>query len=170
MSLMSGVTRKLASSTKTGVVISAGKMNKAVKVRIAGQEWNKQIRKFFPSSKTYLVSDPSSSLREGDVVRIASGFRASKRIRHVVTSIVAPFGPPINERPSVPTEEERLKERETARILKDVRQAAKGRRTALLRLKEWKEMGKEIPDLETAMGSASLGDVEVKKGGKAKTS
>jgi small subunit ribosomal protein S17 len=32
-------------SQKVGVVVSAGKMAKAVKVRIAGQEWNKHIRK-----------------------------------------------------------------------------------------------------------------------------
>ena len=39
------VVRKLMSSAKTGVVVSSGKMDRAVKVRIAGQEWNKQIRK-----------------------------------------------------------------------------------------------------------------------------
>jgi small subunit ribosomal protein S17 len=45
MSIMSAVTQKLASSTKMGVVISAGRMSKAVKVRLAGQEFNKQIKK-----------------------------------------------------------------------------------------------------------------------------
>ena len=39
------IVRKLVSSDKVGVVVSAGKMSKAVKVRVAGQEWNKNIRK-----------------------------------------------------------------------------------------------------------------------------
>jgi hypothetical protein len=34
-----------ASSQKVGVVVSAGKMSRAVKVRVAGQEWNKKFRK-----------------------------------------------------------------------------------------------------------------------------
>lgn len=56
------------------------------------------------------------------------------------------------------TEEQRLAEREKERIAKDVRQAARGRRPALLRLKEWKEMGKEIPDLETAMAKVRVAE------------
>ena len=39
------IVREFMSSHKVGVVVSAGKMSKAVKVRIAGQEWNKKIRK-----------------------------------------------------------------------------------------------------------------------------
>jgi hypothetical protein len=39
------IVREYMSSHKVGVVVSAGKMSKAVKVRIAGQEWNKKIRK-----------------------------------------------------------------------------------------------------------------------------
>jgi small subunit ribosomal protein S17 len=35
----------LASRQLTGVVVSAGKMVKTVKVRIAKQEWHKHIRK-----------------------------------------------------------------------------------------------------------------------------
>lgn len=34
-----------ASSQKVGVVVSAGKMARAVKVRVAEQEWNKKFRK-----------------------------------------------------------------------------------------------------------------------------
>jgi hypothetical protein len=33
------------SSHKVGVVVSAGKMSKAVRVRVAEQEWNKKFRK-----------------------------------------------------------------------------------------------------------------------------
>lgn len=39
------IVRKLFSSSQVGVVVSAGRMTKAVKVRIAGQEWNKKFRK-----------------------------------------------------------------------------------------------------------------------------
>jgi small subunit ribosomal protein S17 len=42
----------LIHSQKVGIVVSAGKMSRAVKVRVAGQEWNKKFRKvhFSPSS------------------------------------------------------------------------------------------------------------------------
>jgi hypothetical protein len=36
-------------------------------------------------------------------------------VRHVVTSIIAPFGTPIEERPPIPTAEERAKERDIRR-------------------------------------------------------
>ena len=70
-----------------------------------------------------LVHDPHSSLRLGDVVAVSPGWRASKCVRHVVTSIIAPFGDPIEARPPVPTEEERLAERAKKRIAKDERRA-----------------------------------------------
>lgn len=56
---------------------------------------------------SHLVHDPNDSLREGDVIEIVSGWRTSKRKRFVVNRIIAPFGPPIDERPPVPTQEER---------------------------------------------------------------
>ncbi|KAJ9648876.1 hypothetical protein H2199_000789 [Coniosporium tulheliwenetii] len=102
-----------------GVVVSAGKMQKTVKVRIAAQEWNKHIRKHLPAPYTVLVSDPSSSVREGDIISLASGWRASKTVRHVVTSIIAPFGPPLDQRPPLPTEAERIAARTAKRVEKD---------------------------------------------------
>lgn len=53
------------------------------------------------------MHDPNSSLRIGDVVSLQS-FRAAKHVHHVVSEILVPFGPPIGERPPVPTEQERL--------------------------------------------------------------
>ncbi|KAI4119933.1 MAG: hypothetical protein LQ345_000192 [Seirophora villosa] len=85
-----------------GTVVSAGKMMKTVKVRITKQVYNSFLRKHFTAHQSHLVADPNSSLREGDVVRIAPGFRASKHIRHVVTEIVAPWGPAVEDRPPIP--------------------------------------------------------------------
>ncbi|PSN64500.1 nucleic acid-binding protein [Corynespora cassiicola Philippines] len=152
------IVRQMISSQKVGVVVSAGKMSKAVKVRIAGQEWHKKFRKHFPSETTYLVADPNNSLVEGDVVRIASGWRTSKSIRHVVTSIVAPFGKPVEERPPVPTEEERMENKIKERLLKDVRSAAKGRIASKDRLKEARRQGYELPTLEEAMKNVKVQD------------
>jgi small subunit ribosomal protein S17 len=42
-------------------------------------------------------------------------------VHYVVSSIIAPFGSPIEERPAVPTEEERIAERERKREAKDAR-------------------------------------------------
>ena len=55
------------------------------------------------------------------MIRLASGNRYSKHVRHVVTQIVAPFGPPLCDRPPVPALEE-LKAR------KDEKHAAKAER------------------------------------------
>ncbi|KAF2688034.1 nucleic acid-binding protein [Lentithecium fluviatile CBS 122367] len=166
------IVRKLMSSSKVGVVVSAGRMERAVKVRIAGQEWNKKFRKHFPSPTTHLVADPNNSLVEGDVVRIASGWRTSKNIRHVVTSIVAPFGRPVEERPPILTEEERMAIRIKERLLKDVRAAAKGRVVSKQRIKEARKQGHQIPSLEEAMANIRLEEeaerirLENTKGGK----
>jgi small subunit ribosomal protein S17 len=67
------------------------------------------------------VHDPNASLREGDIISISPGWRMSKHVHHVVSAIIAPFGEPIEERPPVPTEEERIKEREEKKRIKDER-------------------------------------------------
>ncbi|RDA89704.1 hypothetical protein CP533_6801 [Ophiocordyceps camponoti-saundersi (nom. inval.)] len=108
-----------------GIVVSAGLMQKTVKVRIGGQKWNQTINKWFSSPKHFLVHDPKSSLRTGDVVSIVPGWPTSKHKRHVVKQIIAPFGTPISERPPIPTSEERIAEREAKKAAKDKRRAAK---------------------------------------------
>jgi len=105
------------------VVVSAGLMTKTVKVRISRQEWDSHIKKHFNRTKFLLVHDPASSARVGDVIAIEAGWRKSRNIRHVVSSIVAPFGTPIEERPPVPTEAERLAEKRRKRAEKEGRQA-----------------------------------------------
>ncbi|KAI4262106.1 MAG: hypothetical protein L6R42_002708 [Xanthoria sp. 1 TBL-2021] len=86
-----------------GVVVSAGRMMKAVKVRTVKQVYDSFLQKHYTAYQSHLVSDPNSSLRTGDVVRIAARPPASKHIRHVVTDIVAPWGPPAEERPPIPS-------------------------------------------------------------------
>ncbi|KAF5019018.1 hypothetical protein F66182_8992 [Fusarium sp. NRRL 66182] len=105
-----------------GVVVSAGLMEKTVKVRVGGQKWNKI---WFADPKHYLVHDPNSSLRTGDVVSIVPGWPTSQHKRHVIKHIIAPYGSPINERPPVPTLEERIADREVKKAAKDERRAAR---------------------------------------------
>lgn len=78
---------------------------------------------WFADPKHYLVHDPNSSLRTGDVVSIVPGWPTSQRKRHVVKHIIAPYGVPIDERPPVPTLEERIAEREAKKAAKDQRKA-----------------------------------------------
>jgi small subunit ribosomal protein S17 len=84
-----------------GVVVSAGLMQKTVKVRIGNQEWNSIVKKYFSRPQEILVHDANSSLRTGDVVSIAPGWRTSKGKRHYVKRIIAPYGLPIENRPPV---------------------------------------------------------------------
>lgn len=74
-----------------------------------------------------MVHDPASSLRTGDIISISSGWRVSKNVHHVVRSILAPFGEPIEARPRVPTEEERMAERIARHAAKVSRKQARER-------------------------------------------
>jgi small subunit ribosomal protein S17 len=111
---------------------------------------------YFPSPKTYLVADPNSSLVEGDVVRINSGYRTGKQIRHVVTAIVAPFGKPASERPPVMDMQQLMDLRLRERLEKDMRAKQRGRLTSIWRLKEARKAGYQLPDLETAMKNVRI--------------
>ncbi|MCJ1436458.1 hypothetical protein MMC27_005837 [Xylographa pallens] len=140
----------------TAVVVSAGRMMNAAKVRTTKQTYNSRIQKVhshshshpllpsktfppktplpknhpkaqtnnppsqhFTVSRHHLVSDPTSALRSGDVIRMTTE-RHSRHIRHVVTAIVAPAGEPIAERPAVLTGEQR----------EEMRAAKRGRKLA----------------------------------------
>ncbi|APA13426.1 hypothetical protein SS1G_07970 [Sclerotinia sclerotiorum 1980 UF-70] len=110
-----------ASRQINAVVVSSGLMQKTVKVRIGKQVWNKHLQKKFNATQHLLVHDPNSSLNTGDVISISPGWRTSKGVHHVVSSIIAPFGKPISERPPIPTAEERIAERERKLTAKDIR-------------------------------------------------
>lgn len=84
----------------------------------------------FTKPQNYLVHDPNSSLRTGDVVSIVPGWRTSLHKRHVVKSIIAPYGTPLEERPPIPSEEERLavliQKREAKEQRREARREATG--------------------------------------------
>jgi small subunit ribosomal protein S17 len=84
-------------------------------------------------------------------VRITSGHRTSKVIHHVVTSIVAPFGEPVENRPPVLSQAQLDEQRVKERLLKDVRAAERGRQTSIQRLAQARKQGLKIPTLEEAM-------------------
>lgn len=108
---------------------------------------------YFKKPEKHLVHDPNNSLRTGDVVEILSGWRTSKSKRFIVNRIIAPFGPPIDARPPVPTAEERetelalrtkaKKERkflryQTERLTKKLEQAGKVTEEIIRMAVEWK--------------------------------
>ncbi|CZR57591.1 related to ribosomal protein [Phialocephala subalpina] len=112
--------QKLAASASrqiNAVVVSAGLMEKT----------------HFNRTSHLLVHDPASSLRIGDIISISPGWRASKHVHHVVNSILAPFGDPIEARPKVPSEEERLAMREEKRAAKEERRRVAKEEKMLIR-------------------------------------
>jgi small subunit ribosomal protein S17 len=123
-----------------GVVVNAGERLKTVRVRVPHQTWNERIKKFYDDPYHLLVHDPTRACNTGDVIRLRSGWRVSKHVKHVVTDIVKPFGTPVSARPAVLTEEERQTMKEAKRKQKDERQAARGRMVSALRL----EMNKKL--------------------------
>ncbi|CAJ2508779.1 Uu.00g138050.m01.CDS01 [Anthostomella pinea] len=106
-----------------GIVVSAGLMDKTVKVRLGGQRWEDRVQKWFKQPRFKLVHDPRNSVRKGDIIAIAGSWREAQHVRHVVKHIIAPHGEPIDERPPVPTIHERIEERAAKRAAKDVRRA-----------------------------------------------
>ncbi|KAL7620005.1 hypothetical protein AAE478_010554 [Parahypoxylon ruwenzoriense] len=104
-----------------GIVVSAGLMDKTVKVKLGGQRWEPKVQKYFKDPRYKLVHDPRNSLRQGDVVAITSTWRVSQHVRHVVKHIIAPYGEAIEERPPIPTLEERVAEKQAKRAVKDER-------------------------------------------------
>lgn len=72
------------------------------------------------------MHDPRSSLRTGDIIEISPGWRISRNVRHVVNRIIAPFGEPIEARPSVMSEVERVQERRRKKEDKDRRRGKLG--------------------------------------------
>ncbi|KAI2779328.1 nucleic acid-binding protein [Daldinia loculata] len=106
-----------------GIVVSAGLMDKTVKVKLGGLRWEPRVQKFFKEPRFKLVHDPANSVRQGDVIAIEPSWRVSQHVRHVVKHIIAPYGAPIEERPPVPTLEERVAERAAKRAAKDERRA-----------------------------------------------
>lgn len=53
-----------------GFVISQGKMDKTIKVRILQKKFDKKVQKHFLKKKDYLVHDEGNICKEGDLVRI----------------------------------------------------------------------------------------------------
>lgn len=82
---------------------------KAVRVRTTKQTYDSSIKKHFHRVQLHLVSDPNSSLRQGDTIRFSRCKPVTQHVRHVVREILAPWGPAIGERPPVFSEEERSK-------------------------------------------------------------
>jgi small subunit ribosomal protein S17 len=105
-----------------GVVVSAGLMQNTVKVRIGGQKWNNIVKKTFSNPKDVLVHDANSSIRQGDVVAIAPGWRTSKTKRYYVKQIIAPYGVPIEDRPPVLPLSELFSRYEAKRLAKAERE------------------------------------------------
>ncbi|KAI1656127.1 nucleic acid-binding protein [Daldinia decipiens] len=152
-----------------GIVVSAGLMDKTVKVKLGGLRWEPRVQKFFKEPRFKLVHDPANSVRQGDVIAIQPSWRVSKHVRHVVKHIIAPYGPPIEDRPSVPTLEERVAKRADKRAAKlerralrreeQAREAAEEREAALeekrKRLEEKERERERLKGIET-----SLSDVD----------
>lgn len=107
-----------------GVVVNAGKMDKTVTVRVGGTKWHKGVQKYFKTPQNHLVHDPNNSLRLGDVLSIVPGWRTSRHKRHIVNRMILPAGVPLDKRPPIPTEDERLATREADFMAKKLRKAA----------------------------------------------
>lgn len=164
--------RQLVGS-KTAVVVAAGTMDKTVKVRLWGQRWEKKVQKSFQVPSYHLVHDPNNSVRQGDVINISAGWRASQHVRHIVRHIIAPNGPPIDERPPVMSEQELYEKYAAKRELKlanrairdaEIQKATEAERAAKLerraRREEWEKSRVEAREKRLGEVRGTFGDVD----------
>ncbi|OUM52500.1 hypothetical protein BVG19_g1699 [[Candida] boidinii] len=70
-----------------GFVVSQGKMDKTIKVRVLQKVFNKKVHKEFFKRKDYLVHDQANICREGDMVRIEATRPLSARKFFAVAEI-----------------------------------------------------------------------------------
>ena len=71
-----------------GLVVSQGKMQKTVKVRVETKVFNKKINKELFHRRDYLVHDEGEISREGDLVRIEATRPLSKRKFFAIAEII----------------------------------------------------------------------------------
>jgi len=96
-------------------------------------------QKYFADHTNHLVHDPNNSLNQGDVISLHR-LKVSTAVKHVVASIITPFGTPIESRTPIPTPEQRLAAYKAKRLPKLHRrtlrrEAAKGSPEAIAELK-----------------------------------
>jgi small subunit ribosomal protein S17 len=112
-------------------------------------------------------------VRQGDVINISSGWRASQHVRHVVRHIVAPYGEPIEARPPVLSEQElyeKYAEKREAKLerrairdaeiqkQKDAERAAQLERRA--RREAWEQTRVQAKEKRLEEVRGTLGDVD----------
>lgn len=78
----------MARQNFVGIVVSQGKMQKTVKVRVERKVFNKRINKELLSRKDYLVHDEGEISKEGDMVRIEATRPLSKRKFFAIAEIL----------------------------------------------------------------------------------
>lgn len=78
----------MAKQNFVGMVISHGKMNKTVKVRVQRMHFNKIINKDIVRFTDFLVHDEANKCKEGDIVRIQYVRPLSARKSFAVSEIL----------------------------------------------------------------------------------
>lgn len=77
----------MARQNIVGVVVSQGKMNKTIKVRVQTKGYDKRVHKEIIGRKDFLVHDEGNICKEGDVVRIESIPKITSRKYFAVAEI-----------------------------------------------------------------------------------
>lgn len=77
----------MARQNFVGLVVSQGKMNKTVKVRVQTKAYDKRVHKEVIQRKDYLVHDEGNLCKEGDIVRIEAIPKISARKYFAIAEI-----------------------------------------------------------------------------------
>lgn len=146
--------------SKVGVVVSQGKMDKTVKVRIRNTNWNRHVSKYIVSHKNMLVHDELNKCREGDVVRVQYVRPLSSRKSWAVAEFMRLKGTSWEKyQQEIPNE---VKRDEIAKLqefqkLRQLRDSTKGESSEVLSARENKT--DVLPELEVDQMASSVSDV-----------
>ncbi|CAK9441082.1 mitochondrial 37S ribosomal protein uS17m [Lodderomyces beijingensis] len=77
----------MARQNFVGLVVSQGRANKTVKVRVQGKVYDRRVDKEIIRRKDFLVHDEGNICKEGDIVRIESIPKVSKRKAFAIAEI-----------------------------------------------------------------------------------
>ncbi|EMG47517.1 MRPS17 37S ribosomal protein S17 [Candida maltosa Xu316] len=146
-----------------GVVISQGKMNKTVKVRVQGKVYDKRIDKEVLTRKDFLVHDEGNIVKEGDVVRIESIPKRSKRKAFAIAEIKLNKGQQFAAYEDMAKKQVRLEDETEARNFIENRNKFSNIITKLEDLKRMDELTYEITNSTEADHSKLIDEIKAIK-------
>ncbi|KAI3403417.2 hypothetical protein KGF56_003838 [Candida oxycetoniae] len=145
----------MARQNFVGLVISQGRMNKTVKVRVQGRVYDRRVDKEIVRRKDFLCHDEGNICKEGDFVRIEGIPKVSKRKAFAIAEIKVNKGQQFAEYEKLAKEKIIEEDRKEAQKFLDNKKQFQNIITQLQDLKRLDELSHKITSFEDVEGQES---------------